>query len=123
VIDQLGVQPEDVRSLPDLNQMRDSDGIAARSFSLFSRPKRPGRVELVRTGNTVQATTQGVASMTLLLSPDKFDFSQPIKVVANGKTVFDGRVERDLKTLVKWAARDNDRTMLYAAELKIKLAR
>jgi hypothetical protein len=65
--------------------------------------------------------TRGVAGFTLLLSPDKFDFDQPIKVVANGKTVFDGRVEKSLKTLMKWAARDNDRTMLYAAELKIKL--
>jgi hypothetical protein len=37
--------------------------------------------------------------------------------------VFNGRVERNLKTLMHWAARDNDRTMLYGAELKIKLPR
>jgi pimeloyl-ACP methyl ester carboxylesterase len=122
VIDQLGSQPEDVKPLPDLNQMRDPDA-SSPSFTMFSRPKRPGRVDLVRNGNTVQATTRGVTSMTLLLSPDKFDFTQPVKVIANGKTVFDGRVERDLKTLVKWAARDNDRTMLYGAELKIKVTR
>ena len=41
--------------------------------------------------------------------------------VANGHTVFDSRVEPNLKTLMKWAARDNDRTILYAAEIKIKL--
>jgi hypothetical protein len=35
--------------------------------------------------------------------------------------VFEGRVEHNLKTLLKWAARDNDRTMLYAAEIRIKL--
>jgi hypothetical protein len=64
-----------------------------------------------------------VAGFTLLLSPDKFDFSQPVKVVANERTVFEGRVERNLKTLLKWASRDNDRTMLYGAEVKIKLAR
>jgi hypothetical protein len=34
--------------------------------------------------------------------------------------VFDGRVEPSLATLLKWAARDNDRTMLFAAELHIK---
>jgi hypothetical protein len=102
--------------MADLNLMTDPSPIA-----LFARPRLPGRVDLVRTGNTVQATTRGVASFTLLLSPDMFDFNQPIKVVANGRTVFEGRVERNLKTLLKWAARDNDRTMLYAAELKIKL--
>ncbi len=126
VIDQLGVQPDDAQSLIDLNIMRDPDVISATvppNFALFRRPKRPGRVDLVRNGNTIQATTRGVAAFTLLLSPDKFDFNQPVKVVASGRTVFDGRLQRDLKTLIKWAARDNDRTMLYAAELKIKLAR
>jgi hypothetical protein len=116
VIDQLGAQPGDAKQMSDLNLMPDP-----LPEPLFERPKRPGRVDLVRTGNTVQATTKGVASFTLLLSPDKFDFSQPVKVVANGRTVFEGKVERNLKTLLKWAARDNDRTMLYAAELKIKL--
>jgi hypothetical protein len=125
VIDQLGAQPDDAQSLSDLNLMRDPDeiiGVRARAFPLFSRPTRPGRVDLVRNRNTIQATTRGVAAFTLLLSPDKFDFSQPIKVVANGRTAFESRVERNLTTLLKWAARDNDRTMLYGAEVKITLA-
>jgi hypothetical protein len=61
--------------------------------------------------------------MTLLLSPDAFDFARPITVIADGRTVFDARVQRNLVTLMKWAARDNDRTMLYGAELRIKLDR
>ena len=51
-------------------------------------------------GNTIQAMTKGVTAFTLLLSSDKFDFNQPIKVVANGRTVFEGRVERNLNTLL-----------------------
>jgi len=62
-----------------------------------------------------------VTAFTLLLSPDEFDFSKPVQVVANGREVFNGSVQRDLKTLLKWAAADNDRTMLYGAELKITL--
>ena len=64
----------------------------------------------------------GIAAITLLLSPDAFDFNQPVEVVANGRTVFNGRVEKSVKTLLKWAARDNDRTMLYGAELRIPLS-
>jgi hypothetical protein len=126
VIDQFGAQADDAKQLPDLNLMRDPDAgdLVARGnqvFPLFLRSKQSGRIDLVRKGNTVEATTKGVAAFTLLLSPDQFDFAQPVKVVANGRTVFEGRVETNLKTLLKWAARDNDRTMLYAAELKIKL--
>ncbi len=116
IIDELGVQSKESASMSDLNLMPDPAPLP-----LFARPKRPGRVDVMRMGNTIQAMTKGVAAFTLLLSSDKFDFNQPIKVVANGRTVFEGRVERNLNTLLKWAARDNDRTMLYAAELKIKL--
>ena len=90
---------------------------------LFPRTMPSGRVEVVRSGNTIEATTTGVATFTLLLSPDEFDFSEPIRVVADGETVFDGALEPSVGTLMKWAAEDNDRTMLYGAELQIELDR
>jgi hypothetical protein len=91
--------------------------------ALFARMGPAGRVDLTRAGNTVTATTRGVSAFTLLLSPDQFDFSKPLKVVANGRTVFDAKVQKELRTLLKFAAVDNDRTMLFGAELHIDLAR
>ena len=88
---------------------------------LFARTGTPGRVDITRSGNVITASTRGVAAFTLLLSPDQFDFAKPVKVVANGRTVFDGKVERSVNTLLKYAALDNDRTMLFGAELHIKL--
>jgi poly(3-hydroxybutyrate) depolymerase len=90
---------------------------------LFARAGPTGRVDLTRAGNTVTATTRGVAAFTLLLSPDQFDFGKAVKVVVNGRTVFDGKVEKQLRTLLKFAAVDNDRTMLFGAELHLDLAR
>jgi membrane-associated protease RseP (regulator of RpoE activity) len=88
---------------------------------LFPSPRAAGRVDLVRDGNTVRATTRGVAAFTLLLSPDVFDFTRPITVVADGRTVFEGRVQKSVETLLTWAAKDNDRTMLYGEALSITL--
>jgi hypothetical protein len=90
---------------------------------LFDRTLPSGRVDLVRAGNTVRATTRGVARFTLLLSPDQFEFSKPVTIVANGRTVFEGKVSKDLRTLLKWAARDNDRTMLFGAEVHVDVTR
>jgi hypothetical protein len=87
---------------------------------IFRRTARAGRVDLVRRGNTIGASTRGVREFTILLSPDQFDFAQPVKVIVNGRVRHDARLDKDLATLLKWAARDNDRTMLFAAELKIK---
>ncbi len=110
VIYKLGTTPRDAKGFPDLNLTR---GVA-----IFPNG-RSGHVFLARFGNTVTAVTRGVKEFTLLLSPDQFDFGKNVKVVVNERVVFDGRVEKSVETLKKWAARDNDRTMLFGAELKI----
>jgi hypothetical protein len=89
------------------------------SDAMFPPQRESGRVDLLRTGNRVDVTSRGVAAFTLLLSPDQFDLDRAVTVVVNARTVFDGIVPRDIRTLLKWAARDNDRTMLFAAELPI----
>jgi acetyl esterase/lipase len=120
VIDKRGRQPDEARNLPDVN---DYSPIETLVTPMFERRERSGRVDLVKTGNVVAAVTRGVASFTLLISPDAFDLSQPISVTANGKTVFDAKAQPSLATLMKWAAHDNDRTMLYGAEIGIALSK
>jgi len=44
-----------------------------------------------------------------------------VKVTADGRTVFEGKVKTNLATLMKWAARDNDRTMLFGAEIVVNV--
>ena len=84
---------------------------------MFPPQRDSGRVDLVRAGNTVKATSRGVGAFTLLLSPDQFDLNRAVTVVVNGRTAFEGPVQKNVGSLLKWAARDNDRTMLFAAEL------
>jgi len=93
-----------------------------RRIPFFTHSRPSGRVDLKRDGSTVTATTRRVAAFTLLISPDQFDLGKPIKVVADGRTVFEGTVKPSVATLLKWAAKDNDRTMLFAAEVPITLA-
>ncbi len=87
--------------------------------TLFARGRPSGRVDVTRKGNRFEARTRGVVRFTLLLSPDVVDFAAPVVVTVNGATVFDGRVTKDAATLLTWAARDNDRTMLYGAAVPI----
>jgi len=127
-IDALGTRPDDARNLPDLNQVtlpaesesgsRSTPGLKV-ARQIFKRTGQPGRVDVVRSGNVVETISRGVTQFTLLISPDQFDFSRPVRVVVNGRVAFDGPVEKSVATLMKWAARDNDRTMLFGAELKI----
>jgi hypothetical protein len=94
---------------------------AFKGVEVFEHKKPSGRVDIERNANTIDARARGVSELTLLISPDAFDLSQPIHVTVNGKAVFESVVKKDVQTLFKWAARDNDRTMLYAAEIKIQV--
>jgi hypothetical protein len=114
IIDKLAAQSAREAPLEDLNRM-------ASGQLMFENTEASGRVDLVRAGNTVKATTRGVAEFTLLLSPDVFDFSKPVRVETNGNVAFEGAVAKSVETLSKWAAHDNDRTMLFGAELHIKV--
>ena len=88
---------------------------------VYTHTKASGRVDAIRSGNGVQVKTRGVRAYSLLLSPDHFDLSQPVRVVTNGRVSFEGMLKPDVATLLKWAARDNDRTMLFASELHVKV--
>lgn len=82
---------------------------------------RPGRVSVERIDQVVDVHASDVASYTLLISPDDFDLSRPIQVVTNGQVSFDDIVQPAVGTLLKWAARDGDRTMLFAAEIVVQI--
>jgi len=104
-----------------INELRQDAGrdTTLKDMGFFQHTKRSGRVDVVRTGNAFEAKTRDVAAFTLLLSPDAIDFSKLVTVTVNGKPAFSGLVTRDAATLLRWSARDNDRTMLYGAELRI----
>jgi predicted esterase len=104
-----------------INELRTdaSRATALADLGFFRHTKRSGRVDIRRNGNAFDAVVRDVASFTVLLSPDAVDFARPVVVTVNGKQVFSGPVKKDVATLLKWAARDNDRTVLYAAELQV----
>ena len=91
--------------------------------AMFPPTGESGRVDLTRAGNRVNATTRGVGTFTLLLSPDQFDLTRPVTIVVNGRTAFEGVVQKNLRTLLAWAAQDRDRTMLFAASQSIDVPR
>jgi hypothetical protein len=106
------------RAIPDVNRFDAGNG---REMTLFARSRPSGRVDAVRRGNTFEVETRGVGAFTLLLSSDVIDFAAPVRVSVNGHVVHQASVTKSRETLLTWAARDHDRTMLYGAELKVSV--
>src|SRR5262249_3349604 len=118
VVDRLGHVDGETRFADDNSIVTNG-----RRHQIFGRSGPSGRVDLVRRGNAGEARTGGVRAFTLLLSPAQFDFSRPITVTVNGAPAFDERVPPSVKTLLEWAARDNDRTALYGAAIQIEVGK
>lgn len=117
LITELGRRSSDSDALADVNRF----GAPGGEQRMYARTWPSGRVDVRRAGNTFEARTRGVAAFTLLLGPDAIDFTRPVVVRVNGSVVFDGPVAEDLRALLTWYARDADRTMLYTAELPVRV--
>ena len=111
-----------IEELDDRGVELDEDNqvvVDGRSFIAFPRRRPSGRVVVRRNGNEIRVRALGVRSYRLLLSPDQFDLDAPITVSTNGIESFRGVAPRDAAVLMKWAARDGDRTLLFGAELLV----
>ncbi|NKB86803.1 MAG: hypothetical protein GKS06_01085 [Acidobacteria bacterium] len=117
-ISELGITADDVdmpvyeRPLHDLPNSR---------MVGFPHPLASGRVEATAEGNTITMRSRGVRRVRLLLSPRQFDFSAPIRVVANGSLRFEQTVAGDVAALLTYAAEDLDRSMPFGSVIEIDL--
>ncbi len=77
-----------------------------------------GPLEAVIEGQTVTIT--GPASATVYLSDRMMDLEQPVKVVVNGETKFEGKVERALSVMMAEIGETGDRGRVYTARVEVK---
>ena len=118
VIEELGAATDDAE-MPPIEREVEVGG--RRQFLGFPTARPSGRVVISTDDNRIDVRTRGVRRFRLLLSPEQFDLTRPVQVTVNGAVRFDGSVVASADVLLKWLARDLDRTMLFAAELPIEL--
>lgn len=117
VIDELGGADGDA-ILPNIERRLPG---ASNLLIGFPQLAPSGRIEATASGNEIELRSRGVRRLRLLLSPRQFDLARPLRVTVNGVQRYLGTVTPDNRSLLLWAARDLDRSMLYAAELEIRL--
>jgi hypothetical protein len=119
IINRIGKTKSNTDELKDVNTaIRDGKETPA-----FRRDTISAIIEATQTGNMIEVKTKNVKEFTLLISPDQFDFAKPLKIFTNGLLSYEGLPEKNISTLLNWSEEDNDRTMLFAAELRIKVGK
>jgi len=94
-----------------------------RTVQLFPRKRLFGQIEVFKNGNTVYVKTKNVRKYSLLISPKHFDFNKPIEVYTNGVLSFNSIIQKKMAIMLKYYTEDNDREMLFASELEIKVGK
>ena len=83
----------------------------------ISEADRASLLRVQRDGNNYSIDARGVSRFTLLLNPEEINFADPVLVSINGRIVHSDPVRESVETLLKWAGRDRDRSMLFTAEI------
>jgi hypothetical protein len=83
------------------------------------RPWGSIRARVDRAENRILVTSHNVRMFMLELSPELVDFTRAVAVVVNGREVLKRTLTPDVRVLLEGAARDRDRTMLYAARVAV----
>lgn len=90
-------------------------------INALQAPERPGLLEVQRSGNTFAVNAEGIAEFSLFLNPEEVNFNELVTVTVNGSTFFNDRVAQDATTLLNSAEREFDRSLLFSAELRLRM--
>lgn len=84
----------------------------------------PNHVEVTGTTKLVQGRGKpDELELTLLLSPEMFDFEQPLKVTSEGKVLFEGEIRPSLWSLLVSVGRRNDRKQWFQGHVDVVVPR
>lgn len=85
----------------------------------LSEGAEQGILEVSRQENTFNVVADDIDAFTLLLNPEEVDFDKSVTIVVNGTERYSELVPQKMETLLEWARKDLDRTMLFTAELNL----
>ncbi len=81
-------------------------------------------IEVVRDGqNFVIEKADGLESIMIRFNDQMIDFEQPVIVTFNGGEVFNGKVNRTMRTLAKTISDRGDPETVYSAEIHVETAK
>ena len=69
--------------------------------------------------NVIDITAENARKLKLYLHPKMVDFARPVTITINGKQVFSGKVQPDLKTMLELVREFDDRGRIFHAVVEV----
>lgn len=110
--------------LPDRIVWKQDDVVASRFYWLRVNPTEiPNRAEVIAEhhGQKVLIQSADVRQLTIRLNDEMADLDQPVTITSGNQTLFQGSVDRTVKTLAATLAERGDPLGLFSAEITVEL--
>ncbi|MEK6702538.1 MAG: alpha/beta hydrolase [Planctomycetota bacterium] len=86
--------------------------------------KKPGTVIVAtyKPGEVVIESAEGLTGVTVLLSDAMMDLDKPLKITKDGKTLFEGKVQRTIESLAASLEERADKGLMFPARVSVDFA-
>jgi predicted esterase len=92
-----------------------------KEYDLFTRKQKSGQIRAHFIANTFHVEASRIKSFSIYVHPEMVQLSQPLKIIVNGKEVFNKKVIMDLDFLLKNYSKHKDKSLLYVCKVDIDL--
>ncbi len=90
-------------------------------YDQFVYEKPSAAVRAVNSGNSFFVETSRVASLSIYIHPRMVQLDQPVKIIVNGKELFNGILQPDAEFMLDEFRHDHDRQLLWAGKIDVTL--
>jgi hypothetical protein len=103
-------------------RVAETPGVVLDSTSnAFEFPRKSGAVQAIFTSNGFELKTSRVGKIRIYLSPEMIDFNKKLKVIINGRKVFDGLVAMDRSFLLAQYRKEMDHQSVWVNALEFDI--
>lgn len=83
--------------------------------------RKPAKIVAQVEGQTIRLTTEDVQKLTIRLRDELLSLDKPIQISNNGKTVFEGNIQRSVLNIMKTLNERHDSGLCFDAEITVSL--
>lgn len=89
-------------------------------YDLFTRKEKSGKINAHFIANTFHIQASRISSFSIYIHPAMVQLSQPIKIIVNGKEVYNKKIEMDVEFLINNYNINKDKALLYVNKIDVE---
>jgi hypothetical protein len=92
-----------------------------KNYLIFKREQPSACIKASCSANRIELESSRVGAFRILIDPEMFDLRQNVIIAVDKKVVFNGRVDPDIRYMLRNFLDNRDRKVIFVTEIKVRL--